>query len=392
MSAARAMPFVLDHSGRLVAHPDISLVLRGDDDPAAASLKELQRATIGGETADATDAQHRTVIAAMAPIAGPDWMAFVEQPASEALTPIRAALWRTGFLLLAGAVFAALLGYLLARRMVGPIRLLEAGAERIGAGRFDHQIAISTGDELERLATRFNEMARELALSQGRSERIARLKRFLAPQVAELVEEHDQESLLDSHHTEVVVIFCDLRGFTSFSEAAAPEDVMGLLQEYYEALGAIITRYEATLTCFMADGLMLLLNAPVPCPEPALRGVHMALDMQAAVQGLIGGWRARGYTIGFGVGLAKGPATVGRIGYEGRSDYTAIGSIVNLAQRMCASADDGQILIDPTLAAEVAEVIALQPLGTRPLRGFADAVPVFAVRERAAEVAAPHSS
>jgi class 3 adenylate cyclase len=384
--------FVLDHSGRLVAHPDISLVLRGDDDPAAASLKELQRATIGGETADATDAQHRTVIAAMAPIAGPDWMAFVEQPASEALTPIRAALWRTGFLLLAGAVFAALLGYLLARRMVGPIRLLEAGAERIGAGRFDHQIAISTGDELERLATRFNEMARELALSQERSERIARLKRFLAPQVAELVEEHDQESLLDSHHTEVVVIFCDLRGFTSFSEAAAPEDVMGLLQEYYEALGAIITRYEATLTCFMADGLMLLLNAPVPCPEPALRGVHMALDMQAAVQGLIGGWRARGYTIGFGVGLAKGPATVGRIGYEGRSDYTAIGSIVNLAQRMCASADDGQILIDPTLAAEVAEVIALQPLGTRPLRGFADAVPVFAVRERAAEVAAPHSS
>jgi adenylate cyclase len=271
--------------------------------------------------------------------------------------------------------------------MVGPIRLLEEGAERIGAGRFDHKIAISTGDELERLAVRFNEMAGELALSQERSERIARLKRFLAPQVAELVEGSDQESLLDSHHAEVVVIFCDLRGFTGFSDAAAPEEVMGLLQEYYEALGAIITRYEATLTCFMADGLMLLLNAPVPCPEPALRGAHMALDMQAAVQALIVGWRARGYTIGFGIGLAKGPATVGRIGYEGRTDYTAIGSIVNLASRMCASAEDGQILIDPTAAAEVSDAIALVPLGTRPLRGFADAVPVFSVRERDPDLA-----
>src|SRR6266853_1492909 len=376
--------FVLDRTGRLVAHPDISLVLRGDDDPGATRLKDLQKATIGGggETASAVNAVGRSVIAAMATIPGPDWMAFVEEPASEAFTPIRAALWRTGFLLLAGAVFAVLLGYLLARRMVGPIRLLEEGAERIGAGRFNHKIAISTGDELEGLALRFNEMAGELALSQERFERIARLKRFLAPQVAELVEGSDQESLLDSHHAEVVVIFCDLRGFTGFSGAAAPQEVMGLLQEYYEALGAIITRYEATLTCFMADGLMLLLNAPVPCPEPARRGVHMALDMRAAIQSLMFGWRARGHAIGFGMGLAKGPATVGRIGYEGRTDYTAIGSIVNLASRMCASAEDGQILIDPTAAAEVSDAIALVPLGTRPLRGFADAVPVFSVRDR----------
>src|SRR6266436_8575893 len=215
-------------------------------------------------------------------------------------------------------------------------------------------------------------MAGELALSQERSERIGRLKRFLAPQVAELVEGSDQESLLDSHHAEVVVIFCDLRGFTGFSGAAAPEEVMGLLQEYYEALGAIITRYEATLTCFMADGLMLLLNAPLPCPEPARRGVHMALDMQAAVQALIVGWRGRGYTIGFGVGLAKGPATVGRIGYEGRSDYTAIGNVVNLASRICSAAADGQILIDQAAAAEIGDAYPLTPLGTRPLRGFSE--------------------
>ncbi|HEX4184221.1 MAG TPA: adenylate/guanylate cyclase domain-containing protein [Xanthobacteraceae bacterium] len=372
--------FVLDRSGRLVAHPDISLVLRGDDDPAAARLKDLQKATIdGGETADGINAEGRSVIAAMAPIPGPDWMAFVEQPAAEAFTPIRAALWRTGFLLLVGAVFAALLAYLLARRMAGPIRLLEQGAERIGAGQFDHKIEISTGDELEGLAQRFNDMAVELAVSQERSERIARLKRFLAPQVAELVEGSEQEALLDSHRAEVVVIFCDLRGFTGFSAAAGPEEVMGLVQEYYEALGAIIGRYEATLTCFMGDGLMLLLNAPVPCPEPALRGLRMALEMQEAAQVLIARWRARGHAIGFGVGLAKGPATVGRIGYEGRSDYTAIGNVVNLASRICGAAEDGQILIDATAAAEIGEAVMLAPLGTRPLRGFAEAVPVFSV-------------
>ena len=155
---------------------------------------------------------------------------------------------------------------------------------------------------------------------------------------------------------------------------------MGLLQEYYEALGAIITRYEATLTCFMGDGLMLLLNAPVPCPEPALRGLQMAVEMQSSVQSLMTAWRSRGHAVGFGVGLAKGPATVGRIGYEGRHDYTAIGNVVNLAARICAAAEDGQILIDATAAADVGDAFALAPLGTRPLRGFAEAVPVFSVK------------
>ncbi len=265
--------------------------------------------------------------------------------------------------------------------MTGPIRLLEQGAERIGAGQFDHKIAISTGDELEGLAARFNHMADELAVSQERSERISRLKRFLAPQVAELVEGSGKAGLLDSHRADVVVIFCDLRGFTAFAGNAEPDEVMGLLQEYYEALGAIITNYEATLTCFMADGLMLLLNAPMPRPEPALLGVRMVLEMQAAVQDLIVRWRARGYAIGFGVGLAKGTATVGRIGYEGRLDYTAIGTVVNLASRLCASAEDGQILIDPATAAEIRHAVSLVALGTRALRGFAEPVAVFRVTE-----------
>jgi adenylate cyclase len=381
--------FVLDKSGRLVAHPDISLVLRGADDPAAGRLKGLLQATTdeGSGVTAGHNAEGTSVIAAMAPIPDPGWTAFVEEPKAEAFAPIRAALWRTLYLLFAGALFAAGLGYLLARRMAGPIRLLERGAEEIGAGNFDHKIEITTGDELQRLAQRFNEMAVGLAESRERSERIARLKQFLSPQVAELVEGSNREAMLDSHRGEVVVLFCDLRGFTGFAGAAEPDEVMGLLQEYYEALGVIITRYEATLTCFMADGLMLLLNAPVPCPEPALRGLRMALDMQASMQAMIAGWRARGHAIGFGVGLAKGPATVGRIGYEGRSDYTAIGNVVNLAARMCATAEDGQILIDAVAAAEIGDAVPLMSLGTRALRGFSEPVPVFSIRPQGDDTA-----
>src|SRR5580704_11749934 len=372
--------FVLDRAGQLLVHPDISLVLRGSSDPASARLRDLrQAASAGGGETEGPNAEDHSVIAAMAPIAGPDWLAFVEQPTSEAFAPLRASLWRTAYLLVAGIIFAAGLGYLLAHRMTGPIRLLGKGAEQIGAGHFEHKIEIATGDEIEDLATRFNEMAAGLAISQERSERIARLKRFLAPQVAELVEGSHQEPLLDSHRAEVVVIFCDLRGFTSFSGSATPDEVMGLVQEYYGALGEIITRYEATLTCFMGDGVMLLLNAPMPCPEPAVRGVQMAVEMQGSMRPLLDHWRARGHTIGFGVGLAKGPATVGRIGYEGRNDYTAIGNVVNLASRICAAAEDGQILIDDAAASEIGDAFALWPLGTRPLRGFPEAVPVFAV-------------
>src|SRR5205807_502156 len=269
-----------------------------------------------------------------------------------------------------GAVVAAALAYFLARRMTGPIAQLEKGAEEIGVGNFDRKVDIRTGDELEGLAQRFNDMAVELAVSQERSERIARLKRFLSPQVAELVEGSNQEALLDSHRAEVVVIFCDLRGFTGFSGAAAPEEMMGLVQEYYETLGAIITRYEATLTCFMGDGVMLLLNAPVPCPEPALHGARMALDMQASIQLLTERWRSRGHELGFGVGLAKGPATVGRIGYEGRSDYTAIGNVVNLASRICGAAKDGEVLVDAVAAAEIGDSVRLVRLDARSLRGF----------------------
>jgi adenylate cyclase len=291
-------------------------------------------------------------------------------------------LWRTGGLLLTGAALAAALAYWLARRMTGPIRRLEESAERIGTGQFDHRIEISTGDELERLATRFNRMAGELAISQERSERIARLKRFLAPQVAELVEQAGDESVLAGQRAEVVVVFCDLRGFTAFSAHAAPDEIIQVLGDYYEALGAIITRYGATVTSFSGDGLMVLVNAPVPCPEPALRAAEMAVDMQKAVQALIAGWRSRGYAIGFGVGIAMGPAAVGRIGYESRVEYTAIGNVVNLAARLCSSAEDEQILIDPVVAEVLQNKVPHVALGARSFKGYTEQLSVYCITYR----------
>jgi class 3 adenylate cyclase len=379
--------FVVDRNGRLVAHPNISLVLRGADEETTARLKALQSVTQsqGGGTIIATNLEGRTVLLAMTPIAGADWMVFAEQPAAEAYAPIRAALFRAGGLVLAGAVFAALLAFALARRMSGPIRVLERGVASIGAGQFEHRIRISTGDELERLAARVNEMAAELAVSQERSERIGRLKRFLSPQVAELVESAGKEDLLGAQRADVVVVFCDLRGFTAFSTKADPEEVMSVLAQYYEALGQIIMRHEATLTHFSGDGLMVLLNAPVPCPDdPAQRAVRMASDMQDAVQALILAWRARGHTLGFGVGLAKGIATVGRIGYEGRHDYTAVGRVANLASRLCSAAEDRQILVDANVAGAVVGTVTLTTLGTRELKGFGESVVVSAVSAKAA--------
>jgi adenylate cyclase len=379
--------FVLDRPGHLVAHPDISLVLRGADPDETSILEAMQHAVTAakGEAAFVTNLQNQPVMVAAAPISGPAWTVFAEQPVAEALAPIRASLWRVALLLLGGAAFAALLAYLLARRMMGPIRQLGEGAQRIGAGQFDQKIEITTGDELEQLAGRFNSMAGELALSQERSERIARLKRFLAPQVAELVDRSGEDAMLDGHHAEVVVIFCDLRGFTAFASEVDADDTMGVLREYYEALGRLITAYEATLTNMSGDGLMILLNAPVPRNDPLSLGLRMTVEMQQEVQSLIALWRKRGYSIGFGIGLAKGGATVGRIGYEGRVDYTAIGSVVNLASRLCGAAADGQILICPTSARDANGGAPLRPLGRQKFKGFPDGVEVYEVCWRAAE-------
>ena len=376
------LAFVVDGSGALVAHPDISLMLRGSDEATAGRLQALSAALLAssGEPIVATDFAGLPVIAAAAMIDSLGWLVIAEQPTSEAYAPIVAAAWRTALLVIGASGLALVVAYLLARRMTGPIRLLEQGASEIGAGRFDHQIAIRTGDELESLAESFNRMAGDLALSQERSERIARLKRFLSPQVADIVERSGDNDLLAARRADVVVVFADLRGFTALSTKAAPEEIMRILGEYYGVLGACIIRNEATLTHFSGDGVMVLLNAPLPCKgNPVLAGLKMAGEMQAAVQELLREWRERGQVLGFGIGLAKGEATVGRFGYEERHDYTAIGNVVNLASRLCSSAADGQILLDEATARDVPAEIPAIPLGPRQLKGFSEEVSVYAI-------------
>lgn len=371
--------FVLDWPGRLIAHPDINLVLRADQ-AAQQPLQELREAIRAqpGQATAGRDISGRSVLAAMAQIPGVDWSIIVKQPLAEAFGPIYAALWRTGIVLIAGAILAAALAYWLTQRMVGPIRVLEDGVARIGAGQFDHRINLTTSDEFEHLATRFNEMAGELSVSQERSERIGRLRRFLAPQVAELVDRTGENGLLDARRVEVVAVFCDLRNFTAFSANANPESVMGVLDEYYDALERVVGAHEATLISFSGDGAMVLVNAPVPCPDPALRAVNMACDMQRSVQTLLVRWRALDQRLGFGVGLAMGPATVGRIGSEGRLHYNAIGNVVNLASRLCSSAENSEVLVDSVAAAAVGSRVSLVDLGTRTMKGFDQPVPVFA--------------
>lgn len=381
--------FIVDEPGRLIAHPDMSRVLQGANVATLTAIASLRRAIDGadGGAVLTTSIDAETVAVAMAPVPGVDWLVVVEQPLSEAFAAIRSAFWRTGVLLLVGTGLAAALAAWLARSLVNPIRLLEEGAERIGAGRLDHRISIASGDEFEALAERFNKMAAEIAVSQQRAARIDRLKRFLAPQVAELVENSGDDSVLAAQLADVVVVFGDLRGFTSFAAKAQSGAIMRLLGTFHQAVGEVITRHQATLTGFSGDGFMALLNAPVTCPEPAGRALDLATDLHRALGDAKAAWRAQGYGIGFGMGIATGRATVGRIGYASRVEYTAIGNVVNLAARLCALAEDGQTLVDSATADAAGRTRALTPLGPKTLKGYGEPIPVF-LHDRSASGAA----
>jgi adenylate cyclase len=213
--------------------------------------------------------------------------------------------------------------------------------------------------ELER---RVQEQVEEL-------DRIGRLRRFLSPQLVDLVAAGD-DSFLQSHRREITVVFCDLRGFTSFAETFEPEDVMQVLGEYHAALGDLVHRFEGTLERFTGDGLMILFNDPLPCPDAPERAVRLAVAMRNRMSQLIEDWKRKGYELSFGVGIAQGHATLGLVGFEGRSDYTAIGSVTNLAARLCGQAEPGQILISSRVYAGAENIITADSLGEVTLRGF----------------------
>jgi adenylate cyclase len=212
-------------------------------------------------------------------------------------------------------------------------------------------------------------------------ERVNRLRRFLSPQLAELVISSGDDHLLESHRRDISVVFCDLRGFTALAETVEPEEVMDVLREYHTALGEIIYRFEGTLERFLGDGLMVLFNDPIPCSDPAVRAVKMAVAMRERVSQLAQRWRNHGYDLGFGVGIAQGYATIGKIGFEGRFDYAAIGAVANLASRLCSEAKPGQILISQRVFTAIEDQVEVNHLGDLSLKGITQPVPVRDVRK-----------
>jgi adenylate cyclase len=194
------------------------------------------------------------------------------------------------------------------------------------------------------------------------------------PQLAELIVSQGDEKILESHRREIVVMFCDLRGYTAFTETAEPEEVLNFLREHHGALGPLIAQFEGTLDQFSGDGIMVFFNDPVECPDPAERAVKMAMAMREAADELIAGWRRRGRALGFGAGIAQGYATLGQIGFAERSGYTAIGTVCNLAARLCGEAKDGQILVDQRVAVGVEETTMLEEVGPLRLKGLTQPV------------------
>jgi class 3 adenylate cyclase len=253
-------------------------------------------------------------------------------------------------------------------------RLLNELRERTGELERSYGLVQQQASQLEaqsqELVKLNQQLEQRVAAQVGEIERLGRLRRFLPPQVADLIISSGSEKELESHRREISALFCDLRGFTDFSESSDPEDVMTLLHEYHTAIGRIIYTYGGTLERFAGDGVMAIFNDPVPMPKPALQAVQMALDMRSAIGALIEKWRWLGHDLGFGIGIAHGFATLGTIGFEGRFDYAAIGTVSNVASRLCDEAKPGQILISPRVLLAVDKAVTFEPVGEFALKGI----------------------
>ncbi|PYM75184.1 MAG: adenylate/guanylate cyclase domain-containing response regulator [Candidatus Rokuibacteriota bacterium] len=222
-------------------------------------------------------------------------------------------------------------------------------------------------------------LAQRVEQQLAQLDRLERLKRFFSPQLAELIVSGETEDPLKSHRREITVVFLDLRGFTAFAETSEPEEVMGVLREYHAVMGRLILAHEGTLERFTGDGMMIFFNDPVPVADAAERAVRMAAAMRGEVDELLVKWRKRGYELDFGIGIAQGYATIGAIGFEGRMDYGAIGTVTNMAARLCGEAKPRQILISQRVLGAVEALVEVEDLGSLTLKGFSKPVPAFNV-------------
>jgi class 3 adenylate cyclase len=239
-----------------------------------------------------------------------------------------------------------------------------------------HDKIVAQADDL---ATWNRTLEKRVADQLGQIERVSRLKRFLAPQVAELIVAESNEQILESHRREITVVFGDLRGFTGFAETAEPEEVIAVLRDYHTNLGPLVHKYAGTLERFLGDGFLILFNDPLPCADPSIQAVKMAIEMRDRFAVLAAEWRNRGHDLGFSMGISHGFATLGRIGFEGRFEYSAVGNVVNLAARLCAQAGSGQILTDPMVRNAVQTLAEIEPAGEFLPKGFSRRVQAFNV-------------
>ena len=273
------------------------------------------------------------------------------------------------------------------------VRCIELGAEdylpkpfdpvllraRIGACLEKKRLRDREAHHLRELADWSRSLEQRVAEQVALVERLGRLKRFFSPQLAELIVAGGADDPLKTHRREVTVCFLDLRGFTAFAETAEPEEVMGVLREYHAEMGKLILEHEGTLERFTGDGMMIFFNDPVPVSNPGERAVRMALAMRERVVELIDKWRKLGYELELSIGVAQGYATIGAIGFEGRWDYGAIGSVTNLAARLCGEAKPGQILVSKRVLAMTEGLLEVESAGELALKGFHRAIPAFSV-------------
>jgi len=266
------------------------------------------------------------------------------------------------------------------------VKGIEAGADDFLSKPISQQELLARVKSLLRIKVLHDELGewsrtleQRVETQVAQLERLERLKRFFSPQLAEMIVSGDADDPLKSHRREITVVFLDLRGFTSFAETSEPEEVMGVLREYHAEMGRLILEHEGTLERFTGDGMMIFFNDPVPVPDAPARAVRMAVAMRQRVDELLVRWRKRGYDLDFGVGVAQGYATIGAIGFEGRLDYGAIGTVTNLAARLCGEAKPGQILISQRVYGAVEDSVDVEELGGLTLRGFSKPVPAFNV-------------
>ncbi len=270
---------------------------------------------------------------------------------------------------------------------------LDAGADEYLTKPVDHAALVArvksmlrikelhdqVSEQRRQLADWNQTLERRVAEQVDELERVGRLKRFFSPQLAELIVSRGGDELLEGHRREISVVFCDLRGFTAFSESAEPEEIMDVLRDYYAAMGEEVFRFEGTIERFVGDSVMALFNDPLPCPDHELRAVRMAMAMRTRAQELAPQWARRGHELGVGFGVATGYATIGKVGFEGRIEYSATGPVANLAARLCDFARHEQVLISQRTFSTVEAAVEVESLGEITIKGMKRPVPAYSV-------------